>query len=235
MADKTLKASIQVDMDAKGVAKGVAATNRELDKLNRTARSGARAAMISAGIDVVQTGMTMIQTAFSAVEKRMGEMAALANKYSPEAMNASIQAELDRYRADARIGQALAPGAMERSRADAESAAGEAARIEANASTINAGMGASKRFGNNLMAALDIVLETGAGLVAMTEARMSGDLKGANELRMGSMDMAGELFNANNYTYSPGTGSARGMPYDEAGMMRRQTEAMEKLSRGAGN
>jgi hypothetical protein len=235
MADKTLKASIQVDMDAKGVAKGVAATNRELDKLNRTARSGARAAMISAGIDVVQTGMTMIQTAFSAVEKRMGEMAALANKYSPEAMNASIQAELDRYRADARIGQALAPGAMERSRADAESAAGEAARIEANASTINAGMGASKRFGNNLMAALDIVLETGAGLIATNEARFSGDFARAAELSAGTDAIAGELFNANNYTYSSGTGSARGMPYDEAGMMRRQTEAMEKLSRGAGN
>ena len=235
MADKTMKASIQVDMDAKGVAKGVAATNRELDKLNRTARSASRAANITAGIDVLQMGMGMIQTAFSAVEKRMSELAALSNKYSPEAMNASIQTELDRYRADARIGQALAPGAMERSRADSEKAAGEAARIESNASTINAGMGASKRFGNNLMTALDILLETGAGLIATNEARFSGDFARAAELSAGTDAIAGELFNANNYSYAPGTGSARGMPYDEAGMMRRQTEAMERLAKGAGN
>jgi len=235
MADKTLKASIQVDMDAKGVAKGVAATNRELDKLNRTARSAARAANITAGIDMLQMGMGMIQTAFSAVEKRMSELAALSNKYSPEAMNASIQAELDRYRADTRIGQALAPGAIERSRADAEMAAGEAARIEANASNVNAGMGATKRFSNNLMSALNIVLETGAGLIATNEARLRGDFGRAAELSAGTDAMAGELFNATNYTYAPGTGSARGMPYDEAGMMRRQTEAMEKLARGAGN
>lgn len=232
MADKTLKASIQVDMDSKGVARGVAATNRELDKLNRTARSAARAANLTAGIDVLQMGMGMIQTAFSAVEKRMSELAALANKYSPEAANASIQAEMDRYRADTRIGQALTPGAMERSRADSETAAGEAARIEANAATINAGMGATKRFGNNLMTALDILLETGAGLIATNEARLNGDLGRAAELAAGTDAMAGELFNANNYTYAPGTGSARGMPYDPA--MASNNRILESIDRKIG-
>jgi hypothetical protein len=236
MADKTLKASIQVDMDAKGVAKGVAATNRELDKLNRTARSTSRSAAISAGIQVAEAGFDVLRTAIGALDKRFTELNAVANKYSATAMNAQISAEMARYDANVRIASALTPGAVAVSRGQSDIAAGEAARIEANAAQVNQSMTAYGLAKENLGVSRDILLEgLGgglAGLMQMAEGNFSQGLGTAFSSGLNTLD---QLVNPTNYALGSGTGSAQGMPYDEAGMMRRQTEAMEKLASGAGN
>ena len=57
MADKSMKAVIVAEVDPRGVAKGVAATNKELQKLNKTAASASTSAAISAGhTDTSQSG-----------------------------------------------------------------------------------------------------------------------------------------------------------------------------------
>lgn len=232
MADKSLKASIQVDMDAKGVAKGVAATNRELDKLNRTARRTSMAASISAGIDVLQVGVQGMQSLVQLVQKRMDALHQTAVTFNANAAIADAQAQMDRMAADIRIGAAVAPGSMERSRAASEIAMGEADRIERNASGISAGMGATSRFGNNIMSSLNILAEGAGALIAAQEARLRGDFAGGTTAAMQADSIFAELVNPTNFAYKADTTSARGMPYDP--QMAQQNRLLESIDRKQG-
>lgn len=232
MADKSLKASIQVDMDAKGVAKGVAATNRELDKLNKTARRTSMAASISAGIDVLQVGAQGMQSLVQLVQKRMDQLHQTAVAFNANAAVADAQAQLDRLAADKRIGNALAPGSMERSRAASEIAAGEADRIERNAAGINEGMGATSRFGSNIMSSLNILAEGAGALIAAQEARLRGDFAGGTAASMQADAILGELLNPTNFAYKADSTSARGMPYDP--QMAEQTRVLRQIQQNQG-
>ena len=232
MADKSMKASIQVDMDARGVAKGVAATNRELDKLNRTARRASMAASVSAGIDVLEVGVRGIQSVMQLVQRRMDELNKAAVQFNGQARSADFQSQMDRMAADIRIGAALAPGSIERSKSASEIAAGEADRIERNASGINAGMGAASRFGNNFMASLNIVGEGLAGLVAANEARLRGDFRTGEALSLQSDAMFAELVNPTNYSFASEGTSARGMPYDPE--MAKQNRILQSIDQKMG-
>jgi hypothetical protein len=232
MADKSMKASIQVDMDAKGVAKGVAATNRELDKLNRTARRASMAASISAGIDILQLGAQGIQSVMQLVQRRMEQLNTAAVTFNGQAAIADAQSQMDRMAADIRIGAAVAPGSSQSSLSASEIAAGEADRIERNAAGINAGMGAASRFGQNFGSIMNITGEGLGALVAAVEARMNGDLQGADAGRRQAMDLFGELINPTNYAFAPSTTSARGMPYDP--QMAQQNRLLESIDRKQG-
>jgi hypothetical protein len=230
MAKNSLKSTLQLDLDPSGVVKGVAATNRELQKLNRSAGRTAVATSITAGLDVLQMGIRGIQMAAQAIENRMQGFAVLANKYSPEAMGAAMTAQMARFEADRRIGAALAPGAIQRSQAEEDIAAGEAARVERNAAAINESMGASKRFYENFMSSLSMLAEVGGGLIGAAEAAVGGDFAGAGTLYSGARSMAGELFESSNFAYrreEPGRGMG-------GSLIERQTKALESIDRKMG-
>lgn len=227
MADKSMKAVIVAEVDPRGVTKGVAATNKELQKLNKTAASASTAAAISAGISMAQMGMSALQQVFSAVERRFGELNSIANKYSAVAAGARINADISNVQSNIRIANALAPGAIQSSQAEADIKAGEAARMERNAAATSAGMGAFARAKGNLGAGVDILTESAMQGIAGLEQFVSGDfMTGLASLGNAVSGGVGELFNAQNYAYQ-NAGPGRGMAGDT--QMAEQTEILKQI------
>lgn len=234
MADNTLKATIQVDMDNRGVAKGVADTKNQLDKLNKTAARTARSAGITAALNVAEVGLSLVKSAAQAVNRRVDELTTITNKFSSAAAGYKLNADLAREDAAMRLATALAPGAMQVERAGADIAAGEAARMERNAEMMQGGMGATARFGQNLMAGMDILTEAAAGQIMSLERLLSGDIGGFFEAQGQSTAFAfSELLNAQNYAM-PAQGSARGMAYDIPMQNERAIKALEEMNRKMG-
>lgn len=217
MADKSMKAVIVAEVDPRGVTKGVAATNKELQKLNKTAASASTSAAISAGISMAQMGMSALQQVFSAVEKRFNELNTIANKYSAAAAGARMAADVSIIQDNVRIAQALAPGAIQASQAEADIKAGEAARMERNATANSAGMGAFARAKGNFGAGMDILTESAMQGIAGIEQFLSGDfMTGLSTVGNAIGGGTNELLNAQNYAYQP-EAAGRGMAGSEMG------------------
>jgi hypothetical protein len=211
MADKSMKAVIVAEVDPRGVTKGVAATNKELQKLNKTAASASTSAAISAGISMAEMGMSALQQVFSAVEKRFGELNNIANKYSAAAAGARMMADVSIIQDNVRIAQALAPGAIQTSQAEADIKAGEAARMERNAGAVSSGMGAFARAKGNMGAITDMASEVAGTALLGIEQLLSGDFSGYMKTAEAGRGQVGEFFNAQNYAYAneaPGRGMA---------------------------
>lgn len=226
MADKSMKAVIVAEVDPRGVTKGVAATNKELQKLNKTAASASTSAAISAGISMAEMGMSALQQIFAAVDKRFGELNAIANKYSAAAAGARMAADVSVIQDNVRIANALAPGAIQTSQAEADIKAGEAARMQRNADATNAGMGAFARAKGNFGAGVNMLTEIAGTSVAGLEQLLSGDFAGFMNTATNGGAQIGELFNAQNYAYQP-QAPGRGMAGDT--QMTEQTEVLKQI------
>ncbi|CAB4186007.1 hypothetical protein UFOVP1209_13 [uncultured Caudovirales phage] len=218
MADKSMKSVIYAEMDTSGITRGVAKTTAELGKLNKTAKSGAAAAGITATLQMTQMAFQGISQVFQGVERRMAELNGAALKYSGAAMGANAIANADKMKADIRIGKAVTPGSIETSQAAGDIATGAAARIERNAGGINAGMGATARFSGNMQASTDMLLESAATALAGVEQMLGGDFSGGASTLGAAGGQLGELGNAQNYasqnTPAPGAqGSAEQIMY----------------------
>jgi hypothetical protein len=234
MADKSLKATIQVDMDNRGVVRGVADTKNQLEKLNRSSAKTARAAGITAALGVAETGINLVRQAAQFIDRRVDQLTEITTKFSVAAQNAKIDADLSREESMKAIAEALAPGAMEVLRAGTDVAGGEAARMQRNAAQISGGMGATARFGENFMASLNILAEFGAAEMLGLEKLLSGDIAGAMQAdAQASQMLFSELGNAQNFAYAP-QGSANLMPYENPGLMERQTTALESIQKKIG-
>ena len=218
MADKSMKSVIYAEMDTSGITRGVAKTTAELGKLNKTARSGAAAAGITATLQMTQMAFQGISQVFQGVERRMAELNGAALKYSGAAMGANAIANAEKMKADIRIGKAVTPGSIQTSQAGADVATGAADRIERNAQGINAGMGATARAGANYGAQTNMLLESAATGLASVEQFLSGDFAGGASTAAAAGGQLGELGNAQNYAYqgsaAPGAqGSAEQIMY----------------------
>jgi hypothetical protein len=147
-----LKASIQVDMDSKGVARGVAATNRELDKLNRTARSTAMATGIMAGISTIQTAFSALSGIINAINEHVDRLDKLGRQYSREGAAAESSRMSAQFQTDAQIGQAMGPASAAIAQREEKSMRDRAARIQAS-TDIPAGVAAWDTFKSNISSA----------------------------------------------------------------------------------
>jgi hypothetical protein len=211
-----MKSVIWAEMDTSGITRGVAKTTAELGKLNKTARSGAAAAGITATLQMTQMAFQGISQVFNGVERRMAELNGAALKYSGAAMGANAIANADKLRADIKIGAAVTPGSIQTSQAAGDIATGAAARIERNAGGINAGMGATARFSGNLTATTNMLLESAATGIAAVEQFLSGDFAGGSTTAGAAVGQLGELGNAQNFAYqnqAPGRGMAGSEEY----------------------
>jgi hypothetical protein len=90
MADKSMKAVIRAEVDPSGVIKGVAATNRELAKLN----SKTSAIAVGASFNMAQMGFQMLMGAFRILDRRMTEMAQMSTRFSPEAQRGVMETQI---------------------------------------------------------------------------------------------------------------------------------------------
>jgi len=131
MADKSMKAVIRAEVDPSGVIKGVAATNRELAKLN----SKTSAIAVGASFNMAQMGFQMLMGAFRIMDRRMTEMAQMSTRFSPEAQRgvmetqiAKINQEIEMAKAYgldvAGVERAKRKGISERTQSDVSAAGG---------------------------------------------------------------------------------------------------------------
>ena len=226
MADKTLKASIQVDMDAKGVAKGVAATNRELDKLNRTARSTAMSTGIMAGISTIQAAFGALSGIINAINEHVGKLDQLGRRFSVEGMSADIRSQVAQMEADAKIGQAMGPASAAIAQREEKSARDRAARIQAS-TDIGAGAAAWDTFfatiASSFTAAKDQFVANFSDPLAVDQPSIFG----AMERALGVPQFYGGMTGAD---LAGGVGSARGM--DPA--MERNNRILDSIERKIG-
>ena len=90
MADKSMKAVIRAEVDPSGVIKGVAATNRELAKLN----SKTSAIAVGASFNMAQMGFSMLMQGFQMMDRRMMELTAQSTRFSSEAQKGIMQTKM---------------------------------------------------------------------------------------------------------------------------------------------
>lgn len=228
MADKSLKASIQVDMDAKGVARGVAATNRELDKLNRTARATSIATGISAGISVVQTAFGAISGILSQIYERANQLDQLGRTFGREGQTENLKLMNAKMMADVEIGKAMSLGSAAVAQQQQKSLMEEVARVRSG--DIPAGVTSLEVFGNTLLGSLkkgkDQFISNFADPFAVDQPSVLGAIEGGLGVPqfysqgMTGADLAG------------GVGSARGMPYDPD--MAKQNRILQSIDQKMG-
>jgi len=140
VADKSMKAVIRAEVDPSGVVKGVAAANRELQKLNATSAKAALASGISATIDAGQVAFGAIRSAVSALDKRADDLTKITTTFNVDAANAATQSEIEKYARNKRIADALAPGVIQGIKNQDIIANREAANIVANGAKIGQGI-----------------------------------------------------------------------------------------------
>ena len=131
MADKSMKAVIRAEVDPSGVIKGVAATNRELAKLN----SKTSAIAVGASFNMAQQGFQMLMGAFRIMDRRMTEMAQMATRFSPEAQRGVMETQIAKINQEIEMAKAYGldvagverskrQGITERTRGDVSAAGG---------------------------------------------------------------------------------------------------------------
>ena len=131
MADKSMKAVIRAEVDPSGVIKGVAATNRELAKLN----SKTSAIAVGASFNMAQQGFQMLMGAFRIMDRRMTEMAQMSTRFSPEAQRGAMETQIAKINQEIEMAKAYGldvagaerakrQGITERTQADVAAAGG---------------------------------------------------------------------------------------------------------------
>jgi hypothetical protein len=230
MADKSMKSTIQVAMDTSGVVKGVAATNKELDKLNRTARRTATATSMTAALGVAQTAFGALQGLISAINNRVDELNQLAFKFSPEAAAAKGQLTAAQMQADVAVGQALGAGAAASAREQQFRVEERAARVIEQAPDMNAATAFWTSIWESTKAVAGATLDqflintTGVLTGQGAERTITG---AAFEAAGGYGFYAGEGFSMG--------GSTRGMMQpDQAGTMDRMARSLDNIDRKLG-
>lgn len=224
MADKSLKATIQLDMDASGVARGVAATNKELSKLNRSASRTASFTGLTAAMQGAQIVFGVLSSAIQAVNQHVEQLTAAAFKFSPEAMQAKMALDAAKIATDVRIGQAIGPGAAAGAREQQLRLEERAAAVEANAPAM---AGAVAGF-ESLKATFGAI---GTAIADQFMINLT-DPSSNRTMTQAAFEAAGLPQMLSGEGFSLG-GSTRGMPYDPA-QMERQTRALESIDRKMG-
>jgi hypothetical protein len=177
-----MKAVIRAEVDPSGVVKGVAAANRELQKLNATSAKAALASGISATIDAGQVAFGAIRSAVTALDKRADDLSKITTTFNVDAANAATQSEIEKYARNKRIADALAPGVIQGIKNQDAIANREAESIVANGAAIGQGIanvqGISAGGQSAMNQALDVGLQ-GAGSTTLDEIRnMLGKFSG---------------------------------------------------------
>lgn len=219
MADKSMKAVIWAEVDPTGVATGVAATNKELAKLNKTASRTSTMASISAGISIVQAGYGVLASLFNAVNARMDEIQAMSTKYGAGFVQAKMT-EIERTR------QAIALGT---------STAVETTAIEANKrkniqqetqrlSQITGGRAAMSVFTEDLKTAGNQLADFAGNVVGDPMGALSGKYRSQTGF---FADFRNFYTGSTGAELAGGIGSNRGMATDTS--MAEQTEVLKQI------
>lgn len=206
---KDVKAVIRAEVDPSGVVRGVAAVNRELQKINRSTGTTALASSFS----MAQMAFGMIRQAFNAIDGRMQEIAKMSTRFSPEALRAGADTQYASIRQEMELGKALGLDVAGMERVKQRAMEEETARLKAAG---GGQLAASESLKSDAGSALNKVLELPGNFAADPTPNMVHD----DVSRWWSGTSGAEL--------SGGVGSARGMPYDpQLQELKRQTQILQ--------
>jgi hypothetical protein len=226
MAKNSLKSTLQLDLDPSGVVKGVAATTRELTKLNRTAGRTAAATTLMAGVSIIQSAFGAMRGVISGLDNQVQALNQMAFKFSPEAMQAQNQKRIAEMQAEQRIGKSIGLGAAAGAREEQERLEARATRIEANAPQMAGAMAGWESLKSSMKAVVTDVADQ--FLINLTDPSSNRTMTQAAFEAVG----AGGFYGGEGFQ---GTGSARGMPYDDPAMRENNRVLREIAQRMGGN
>ena len=225
MADKSEKVVIWAEVDPRGVVSGVNATNRELDKLNRTAKRGATAAGISAGIDAAQGAYGMIMRVIQMVDKRVEELNAMAVKYSPEAMIANANLQVAKIESEVSMGRAVGLGVAKGKDIEAAALREQAAKAQMNAGDLAGGVAAWESLKQSFVDAG--VAFSDAFITSIGDSNAQGPISAMLDQAKTFEYLTGQVSGTE---LAGGLGSARGMTSDSTELTR-QTALLEQIAK----
>jgi hypothetical protein len=225
---KSLKSTIQLDLDPSGVVKGVAATNRELTKLNRSASRTAGATSIMAGFSMIQAAFSAIRGIVNAVNEDVQRLNQLGQRFSPEGMASKAALDIAKFNAEMQTGKAFGVSGAAAANLERENVERRQAREVANAPDLAAGNAFWTSLGNTISDTWN---------AAWTQFKVNLANPDSDTTFTGAaLEAAGlpQFLAGEGYSqgYTAG-GSARGMPYDPD-MMARQTRALESIEQKLG-
>lgn len=139
MAD-SMKATLQIDADTTGLARGVAGAVAQLKLINQAAVSTAMATNITAGLGLLRMAVDLVRSAIDMVDQRQQELMQKALTWSPEAIAAQAKADTMKMAADRAIGVTMGPGAASAQMSAAQAAMMEAQRVKKISPELNGAM-----------------------------------------------------------------------------------------------
>lgn len=222
MADKSMKAVIQAEVDPSGVVKGVAATNKELQKLNRTATSAQIATGISAGISMISSGYAAISGFLNKIDARVQELNAMAVKYSPEAMRANGELMVAKSKSEIAIGKAVGLGTAKGLQIEAAALKESAAKAQANAGDMAGGIASWESVKQSGADAWRVFSD--AFIASMGNESAQGPISALIESQYGKAN-AGDVFSA-------GAGALLNNPFTGQGPISAMIEAIGNAGAG---
>lgn len=175
MADRSMKAVIRAELDPRGIVRGVAATQKELQKLNASTASVASSSALDAAMNAGRMALNMLERGAGMVNNRVDELTKIATTFNVDAANAQTRKLMREYQDKQRIAQALGPDVAKALEHEANLFTQEADRIVANKGRMGPGVGAAMdvaaRLEHEKRKALDVgigamgAVSTGAGPV----------------------------------------------------------------------
>lgn len=211
---KDVKAVIRAEVDPSGVVRGVAAVNRELQKINRSTGTTALASSFS----MAQMAFGMIRQAFSAIDERMQEIQKMSTRFSPEAMRENMQTQLARIKQEQELGAALGHGTAAAEQIKQRAIAQETARLKRMGPE---SIAFNQSLKSDAGAIWDSILEQGAMLGVAPGTAIIDALMSQEDVKAWWSGSSGQELDA-------GRGSASRMPYDpQLQELKRQTQILQ--------
>lgn len=206
---KEMKAVIRAEVDPSGVVRGVAAVNRELQKVSRSTGTTA----LASTFQMAQMGFSVLQNAFMEVDRRMQEIAKMSTRFSPEAQRAAAETQYASIQQEIELGKSLGLGVAGMERVKQRAIAEETARLSAMDPEQ---MVAEESLKQDRLTAWNRMLELVPAIAANPIPNFVQD------------DVSRWWTGTSGSALAGGVGSARGMPYDpQLEELKRQTQLLK--------
>lgn len=182
MADRSMKAVIRAELDPRGVVRGVAATQKELQKLNASTASVATSSALDAAMNAGRMALGLLERGASAVNNRVDELTKIATTFNVDAANAQTKKLIREYADKKRIADALGPDVAKSLGNEADLFQKEADRIVANKGRMGPGVGAVRDVTNRLEHEKNKLLDAGIGAAGAVSTGAGPVVDKLNEL-----------------------------------------------------
>lgn len=164
MPDRSMKAVIRAELDPKGVVRGVAATQKELQKLNASTASVATSSALDAAMNAGRMALQMLERGAGMVNNRVDELTKIATTFNVDAANAQTRKLIREYADKKRIAEAIGPDVAKSLGYEADLFTQEADRIVRDKAKMGPGVAATRDLASKLESEKRKALDAGIGI-----------------------------------------------------------------------